>query len=103
MDSTSQDRTLPLWWRPTFGVVLAIVILVLSLLYGLLFSHMIYDSLLEQVIAPHAHPLPRYAGTIHYHSPAEWVLLTLPALVGWLGALGSMAYLTRRWFNQGRA
>jgi hypothetical protein len=102
MDSTSQDRILPPSWRPTFGVALALVILLLSLLYALLFSHMIYDSLVEQVIAPHPHPLPRYAGTIHYHNPAEWVLLTLPALVGWLGALGSMAYLTRRWFNQGR-
>jgi len=102
MDSTSQDRILQLSWRPTFRVAIALVILLLSLLYALLFSHMIYDSLVEQVIAPHPHPLPRYAGAIHYHSPAEWVLLTVPALVGWLGALGSMAYLTRRWFNQSK-
>src|SRR5205823_5958787 len=81
-------------WQLPLGVVVAVVVLVLSALYALTFSHMLYLSLAEQVF-PHDHALPRYAGSIHYHNSVEWVLLVIPALIGWLGLAGSLVFLGR--------
>src|SRR6266508_2298635 len=81
--------------RSVFAVASGVVVFALALLYALAFSHMIYDSLMEQVFARNPHP-PRHAGTIHHHNAAEWVLLVSPAALGWLGAGGSLYYLVRR-------
>jgi hypothetical protein len=81
--------------RPSFEVTIGLVVLCLSLLYALAFSRMVFDSLMEQHIAPHVHRL-RFEGQLHYHHPAEWVLLVVPAATGWIGTFGSVAYLTRR-------
>lgn len=81
--------------RGRFPVALAAVLFGLSLLYALLFSHMVHVSLVEQVFAVHWHP-PRYAGPPHFHNAAEWVLLVVPALVSWTSAVGTGSYLARR-------
>jgi hypothetical protein len=75
--------------------LIALITLLLSLLYALLFSRMVFDSLMEQVFSTHSH-LPRYAGPTHYHNAIEWFLLLFPAATGWIGAVGSLAYLGRR-------
>ncbi len=82
-----------------FGIGMAAMVLLLCVLYGLVFGYMIYVSLLEQVVAPHAHP-PDYAGRPHFHSPAEWVLIVFPAVVAWSGTFSSLRYLGRRWIGQ---
>ena len=86
--------------RPSipFEVGIAVTLLVLCVLYGLVFGYMIYVSLLEQVISPHAHA-PHYAGRPHFHSPAEWVLIVFPAVIAWSGTFGSLRYLGRRWLR----
>ncbi len=94
MESGGRDETRRIW-RPSFEVTIALLVLCLSLLYALAFSRMVFDSLMEQHIAPHVHRL-RFEGQLHYHHPAEWVLLVVPATIGWIGTFGSMAYLTRR-------
>ena len=78
-----------------FEVGVALVILILCLLYALLFSHMIYDSLMEQVFMVDPHP-PRFAGAPHRHNAIEWVLIVVPALIGWAGTFGILWYLARR-------
>src|SRR5437879_267594 len=83
------------FWSPSFPVVMAAVVFVLSTLYALTFSHMVYLSLAEQVF-PHEHGFPRYAGPPHYHNSVEWALLVAPAAIGWLGLVGSLIFLTRR-------
>ncbi len=87
--------------RPTipFEIGIATTILVLCVLYGLVFGYMIYVSLLEQVVSPHAHP-PHHAGRPHFHSPAEWVLIVFPAVIAWSGTFSSLRYLGRRWLSQ---
>jgi hypothetical protein len=79
-----------------FEVVLALVVLTLCLLYGLVFGHMLYVSLMEQVNASHAH-LPGSDGRPHFHNPVEWLLLVLPAVIAWSGTISSLRYLGRRW------
>ena len=83
------------WWQPPFAVLLAMVVLVLSFLYAVTFTRMVYLSLVEQVL-PHEHVLPRFAGPPHSHNAVEWVLLVVPALAGWLGMAGSLVFLGRR-------
>ena len=83
------------WWTPPFSVTIALVILILSVLYALTFGHMVYDSLMEQVIAPNFN-LPRYAGHIHYHNQVEWFLLVSPIVIGLVGIVGSLGFLTQR-------
>lgn len=78
------------------AVVIALVILGLSLAYALLFSGLVYVSLVEQHVEAGRLRL-RYEGPVHFHSPAEWVLLTAPAVIGWLGSLGCVSFLVRRW------
>ena len=81
--------------RPSFPVVVALLVLCLSLAYTLLFGRMVFDSLMEQVIFPHWH-LPRYAGLPHSHNLVEWVLLVFPLLISLVGVVGSLGYLMRR-------
>ncbi len=83
--------------RPTipFEVGLAAIVLLLCVGYGLVFGYMIYVSLLEQVVSPHAHASGR-GGRPHFHSPAEWVLLVLPAVIAWSGTFRSLSYLVAR-------
>ena len=81
---------------PSFAVTIALVILVLSLGYALLFSHMIHVSVLEQHLDPR-HTRYRYEGPIHFHNPVEWFLIAFPAVIGWLGTIGSLNFLYRRW------
>lgn len=88
----------PARWRPSLAVLIALIALLLSLLYALVFSRMVFDSLMEQVFTTHTH-LPRYAGSTHYHNSIEWLLLVFPALVGWVGTFRSLAYLGRRWLR----
>lgn len=79
----------------SFAVTIVLVVLGLSLAYGLLFSRLIYVSLIEQVFDPNRIRF-RYEGPIHFHSPAEWFLLATPATIGWIGSLGSLSFLVRR-------
>ncbi len=88
--------------RPSFPTTIALTLLVLSVLYAATFSYMLYVSLLEQVISPAGHQ-PRYAGPPHHHNTAEWVLIVAPAILGWLGIGGSLAYLTRRCLQLARS
>jgi hypothetical protein len=78
-----------------FEVGLATLMLALCVLYGLVFGHMIYVSLLEQVVSPHAHASGD-GGLPHFHSPAEWALLFLPAVIAWSGTFSSLRYLVAR-------
>jgi hypothetical protein len=94
-DSRRSAEEGPAWPGLPFEVVIALVVLGLCVLYAIVFSRMVYDSLLEQVIAPHPH-LPRYAGPPHAHHPVEWILLVLPSIIGWVGAIGCLRYLLRR-------
>lgn len=80
----------------SFGVVIALVILGLSLAYALLFSRLVYVSLVEQHFDA-THFRYRYEGPVHFHSPAEWFLLAMPAVIGWLGSIGSLSFLLQRW------
>ena len=80
----------------SFAVLIALVILGLSLAYALLFSRLVYVSLVEQHFDA-AHLRFRYEGPVHFHSPAEWFLLAMPAVIGWLGILGSLSFLFQRW------
>jgi hypothetical protein len=84
--------------RPSLSVTVTWIVLVLSALYALTFSYMLYLSLEEQVFAT-ARALPRYAGPMHHHNAAEWVLIVLPALAGWVGVGFSTTCLTRRWLR----
>lgn len=86
-------------WFPELTVAIAIVLLVLSVLYAITFSRMLYISLMEQVIAVDLHP-PRYAPHVHYHNGVEWVLIVGPALLGWVGIVGCLTFLVRRWRNR---
>jgi hypothetical protein len=97
--SDSETRGLNRTWWPEFPVIIALLILLLSVLYAVTFSHMIHHSLVEQFIAPDPNP-PRYAGHTHYHNPAEWFLLVVPAVVGWVGTAASLTYLARRWIGK---
>jgi len=81
--------------RVPFEAGMAALILVLCVLYGLVFAAMIYVSLQEQSLSPHAHA-PGLGGQPHFHSPAEWILLVFPALIGWSGAFMSVRYLVAR-------
>ena len=78
-----------------FEIAIALLLLVLSLLYALLFSRMIYDSLVEHFAPSHIHAL-RFAGPPHAHNAIEWVLLIGPALIGWVGVVLTLRYLGRR-------
>ncbi len=93
-----QSDTHAPWAHISLEVRLALLVLALSIVYALVFSHMVYVSLIEQVVAPDLHP-PRYAAPIHYHNAIEWVLLTFPAVAGWLGMATSAAYLVRHWLT----
>ncbi len=86
----------PGWFPVSFPIAVALVILAISLGYALLFSRLVYISLLEQHIDP-GHVRLRYEGPLHFHSPAEWVLLATPAVLGWVGTLGSLSFLVQRW------
>jgi hypothetical protein len=85
----------PLRPRVPFEVGIIGVLLVLCALYGLVFGAMVYVSVQEQILAPHAHT-PGLAGLPHFHSPAEWALLVFPALIAWSGAFSSLRYLVRK-------
>jgi hypothetical protein len=78
--------------RVPFEIGIAALVLGLCVLYGLVFGSMVFISLQEQVIAPHAHP-PGLAGRPHFHSPAEWVLLVFPAAIACSGTFGSLRFL----------
>ena len=82
------------WGRVPFEVKVALVVLLLSFLYAVTFTNLVYISLVEQVIHPSLH-LPRFAQSPHYHHPLEWLLLLLPAIAGWTGTGGSLLYLLR--------
>ena len=86
---------LPVPW-PSFAVTVTVVILALSLGYALLFSHMIYVSMLEQHLDPR-HVRARFEGPVHFHNPVEWFLIAFPAVLGWLGTIGSLNVLYQRW------
>ena len=94
--SASDEALAPRPFPVPFAVVMALVILTISLLYALLFSNLVYISLMEQHFSPRYERL-RFEGTIHFHSPAEWFLLAMPAVLGWLGTIGSLSFLIRRW------
>ncbi len=81
--------------RVPFQVGIAALILALCVLYGLVFGSMLYVSVQEQVISPHAHA-PGLAGRPHFHSPTEWALLVFPAVIGWSGTFSSLRYLAAR-------
>ncbi|MBA2447137.1 MAG: hypothetical protein H0V51_03830 [Chloroflexi bacterium] len=78
-----------------FEIGIALLLLVLSLLYALLFSRMVYDSLVEHFTPSHIHAL-RFAGPPHAHNAIEWALLVGPALIGWVGVVLTLRYLGRR-------
>ena len=73
----------------------ALLVLVLSIMYALMFGYMVYVSLMEEVFAINPDP-PRYAIPTHFHNYVEWLLITTPALLGLGGTGGSIAYLLRR-------
>ena len=81
--------------RPSLAVVVSTIMLVLSLLYALTFTYMLYVSADEQLL-PSQDPMPRYAGPVHRHNGTEWVLIVGPALLGWLGTGFSATFLLRR-------
>jgi hypothetical protein len=81
--------------RVPFEVGIAAFGLVLCVLYGLVFGSMLYVSVQEQVLSPHAHA-PGLMGQPHFHSPAEWVLLVFPAVIAWSGVFGTLRYLVNR-------
>ena len=81
--------------RVPFEVGVVGMILTLCVLYGLVFGSMVYVSLQEQVVSPHTHA-PGLAGTPHFHSPAEWVLLVIPVVIASSGVFGSVRYLVVR-------
>ena len=81
--------------RVPFEIGIAALILGLCVLYGLVFGSMVYVSLQEQVIAPHAHATG-LAGRPHFHSPAEWALLVFPAAIAGSGTFSSLRYLVAR-------
>ena len=81
---------------PSFAVGITLVVLVLSVGYALVFSHMIYVSMVEQHLDPR-HLRYRYEGPIHFHNPAEWFLIAFPAVLGWMGTIGSLNVLFQRW------
>jgi hypothetical protein len=83
------------WRGASFEVKLTLLILLLSVLYAVVFSNLVVVSLTEQHFQV-GRALPRYATPPHLHNGAEWVLLVTPAIVGWLGTLGSVAYLLKR-------
>ena len=95
MDSTSRDPVGGLRWPPPFPITIAAVIFALSLLYGVVYTHMVYVSVMEQLV-PHQHYPLRFEGPTHHHNPVEWVLLVGPAVTGWLGTFASLGYLARR-------
>jgi hypothetical protein len=82
-----------------FEIGLALIVLTLCVLYGLVFGHMIYVSLMEQANASHAH-LPGSDGRPHFHNPVEWLLLVFPAVIAWSGTLRSLRYLGGRWLSR---
>ncbi|HZR98467.1 MAG TPA: hypothetical protein VFE37_07165 [Chloroflexota bacterium] len=94
-DDYCEPAPRPRWPSVPFEVGIAALILALCVLYGLVFGSMIYVSLQEQVVAPHAHA-PGRGGLPHFHSPAEWALLVFPAVVAWSGTFSSLRYLVRR-------
>jgi len=83
------------WLGTPFGVKLALLVLLLSVLYAVVFSNMVYVSIMEQHVLA-GRVLPRYATPPHLHNAAEWVLLVAPAAIGWLATLASCLYLLRR-------
>jgi hypothetical protein len=84
--------------RPSLPVVIGTIMLVLSLLYALTFTYMLYVSADEQLV-PSPGPPPRYSGPVHRHNGTEWVLIVGPALLGWLGTGFSGTFLVRRWLD----
>lgn len=84
-----------------FEILVALLVLVLSLLYAVLFSRMVYDSLVEHFTPSHIHAL-RFAGPPHAHNAIEWILLVGPALISWAGVVFTFRYLGRRALNRGR-
>jgi hypothetical protein len=84
------------WWPPSFELSLVLLVFLPSLLYALVFGRMVALSIFEELILPD--PLrPRFMGPVHHHNWVEWVLILGPAVIGWLGTLGSLVYLARRW------
>ncbi len=81
-------------FRISFEVGMALVALVLCLLYALLFSRMVYDSVVEHFVVPSR--LLRYMGPPHVHHPLEWVWLLSGLVFGWGGTFASARYLARR-------
>ncbi len=81
--------------RVPFEVGIAALVLALCVLYGLVFGAMLYVSVQEQMLSPHAHA-PGLAGQPHFHSPAEWVLLLVPVAIASSGTFSSLRYLVRR-------
>jgi hypothetical protein len=84
--------------RPSLPAVVTTIMLVLSLLYALTFTYMLYVSIDEQLV-PTPGPLPRYAGPVHHHNGVEWILIVGPAMLGWLGSGFSATFLARRWLD----
>ena len=87
------------WFEVPFPVAIALVVLVLAALYAVLFTRLVYISLLEQHWDPRFARF-RYEGAPHFHNGAEWFLLAFPAAVGWAAAIGSGWYLVRRWLRR---
>ena len=83
------------WFSIPFDVGMALVALMLCVLYALLFSRMVYDSLIEHFFVPAI--LPRYMGPPHTHHPLEWAWLLAGLVLGWGGTIASAWYLARRW------
>ena len=85
------------WRRVSFNVKVALLVLVLCLAYAVTYSHLVHISLLDHVQSDVQ--LPRYAQPAHVHNAIEWFLLLAPAIGGWIGAIGSGLYLSRRWLR----
>ena len=91
MEATMQRA----WRGSSFGVKLALLVLLLSILYAVVFSNMVYVSVMEQHVLA-GRVLPRYATPPHLHNAGEWVLLVAPAAIGWVAVVASAAYLLQR-------
>ena len=77
------------------NVALSLMVFGLCLLYGVVFGYMLYVSLVEQAFAGHEY-LHAFGSRPHFHNPAEWALIFLPAVIAWSGAASSLRYLAQR-------
>ena len=86
------------WFSIPFDVGMVVIALMLCVLYALLFSRMVYDSVIEHFFVPAS--LPRYMGPPHTHNPIEWLWLLSGLVLGWGGTLASAGYLAWRWLRR---